>query len=369
MLISRQALPWLLCLLLALGASSGARAGANGEWERYRSGLADGRLQPDCAPLAIEPPAGGQRRGAVFLVHGFTACPQQFFEWGGLLAERGWTVYLFLLPGEGRRRHPDGSDDLAAIPGDGDFGPYSELAQSINRVARNERLNAADPSQMKLVVGGLSIGAVVALEAAMLAPDDARYDRAILFSPTFSFESFRVRVLSPIATILDPKKLPVIGQTGLARAAPSFGDILTGWGEGCERETVLGRAGVCRFTYGMVGTAQRYGTAALQLAASHRLNGTAVQIVGVAGDPVASNSATYEVVRSLGQASACLYRSPANHSLLSRYDSPWENKFWLSSLLADATAFVDAGAPIPRAQGTNRLIDLRYPECRSTQTP
>lgn len=52
-----------------------------------------------------------------------------------------------------------------------------------------------------------------------------------------------------------------------------------------------------------------------------------IQIVGVEKDGTASNSVSKEAAERLPQNQICLFEKGANHSLLSRFDSPFEDKF------------------------------------------
>lgn len=42
---------------------------------------------------------------------------------------------------------------------------------------------------------------------------------------------------------------------------------------------------------------------------------------------------------------ACFYQKGVNHSLLSRFDAPKEDKFWIGGLLEQTTIFVTSGKP------------------------
>jgi hypothetical protein len=57
--------------------------------------------------------------------------------------------------------------------------------------------------------------------------------------------------------------------------------------------------------------------------------------------------------------SACFYPAPANHSLLSTFDTPQEDKFWLPSVLENTTRFL-SGEKYPSLDNT---IEHGLPEC------
>lgn len=297
----------------------------NLEWERYLDSVKKIDFQKGCEPRKYTPPKGVEAKGKILLVHGFTACPQQFFEWSEVLSKRGIVVYLFTLPGHGLKKHKDGKDNFFAIPKHNKYDEYEKLTEVMNRVAMSDEL----PS----TVGGLSVGGAVAMQAAAMA--STPYDKLILISPFFKMPNFLQRHLAG----------PIAGNLPLLK------NKQVGWGPGCHEELRRGRVGICDFTISQVYTAQVYGKHVISVA--NRLSSlTKAQVLGVEKDTGADNGAIKQIAHIMGfgkdaQVSSCFYPQGANHSLFSRFDGPDENKFWLATLLEDASNFVENGAQVP----------------------
>jgi len=311
----------------------------NIEWNNYLSTFKTLELQKGCEPRRFTPPVNIKARAKILLVHGFTACPQQYFEWAELLSKRGIVVYLFTMPGHGAPKLPSGKDNYSNLPTHNNFEAYSNLAEVINKVALADEL----PSS----IGGLSVGAAVALNAAETAMTP--YKKLILISPFFKMPKYFERNLLG----------PVIGNL------PLINNQTISWGEGCHDELRRGRAGICEYTISDVYTTQVFGKHVISLA-QNLSNRTQIQIVGVEKDTGSDNNSTEkfaQIVTDIGNKdlSVCFYPKGANHSLLSRFDSPDENKYWLPSLLEDATNFIDQGEKFPVAKLSE--IEMNYALC------
>ncbi|HEY9839714.1 MAG TPA: hypothetical protein V6D23_04595, partial [Candidatus Obscuribacterales bacterium] len=166
-------------------------------------------------------------------------------------------------------------------------------------------------------ISGLSLGGVVTATALVQVP--GAFDRSLLMTPQFDVVEPQNQQLPLLNTILSTSR--------------------GNWGPSCELERAGGRGGYCQFTLGNVRAAQLVGQEAL--ARMDSVSAT-VQIVGVEGDKAIANSALALAVRRLPFGSGCLYAGGANHSLVSRYDAPQENKFWLGSLHSQLLRFVSA---------------------------
>ncbi|MEO5667105.1 MAG: alpha/beta fold hydrolase [Bdellovibrionota bacterium] len=309
----------------------------NTVWNGIISRVAVSKLQEPCVPRRIVPPHGVAIRGKVIMIHGFTACPQQYFELSERLAAEGWISYLLLLPGHGRVKRAGGIDDSDSFPGHGLIAPYDALANDVVALARADSLPTT--------VVGLSVGGAVALDAVLKAPAD--FDRALLISPFFAANDNFLRTFG----------LPVLGRV------PLTDNHRIAWGPVCLDEMKRGRGGDCSFKLHQLSTVQAYGKKVSNK--SHSVS-TKIQIIGVEEDGAASTSWIRRTAKKLGigksssDASACFYPEGANHSLLSRFDHPDENKYWLSSLLKSATAFIDQGRRFEAAPATSDKI----PGCR-----
>ena len=58
-------------------------------------------IQTDCLPKQWPADSSVTYKGTVMLLHGFTACPQQYFETQAYLTAQGYNVLAPLLPGHG----------------------------------------------------------------------------------------------------------------------------------------------------------------------------------------------------------------------------------------------------------------------------
>ncbi len=130
----------------------------------------------------------------VLLCHGFTSTPQSMRPWGEYLAERGYTVRAPRLPGHGttwqEMNHTGWQDWYACVD-----TAFRELHESCDRV----------------VVGGLSMGATLALQLAQ--EHGPRISGLILVNPA-------VKLDGPLVRQLLIRLLPV-----LKHAVPSLGAI------------------------------------------------------------------------------------------------------------------------------------------------
>ena len=128
----------------------------------------------------------------VLLCHGFTSTPQSLRPWGEYLADRGYTVRVPLLPGHGttwQEMNRTGWEDWDSCVD----GAFRELHESCDRV----------------VIGGLSMGATLALRLAQ--EHGPRISGLILVNPAVKLEE-------PIFNRLLIRLLPV-----LKHVVPSLG--------------------------------------------------------------------------------------------------------------------------------------------------
>ena len=85
-----------------------------------------------------------------------------------------------------------------------------------------------------------------------------------------------------------------------------------------------------------------------------------LQMTGVEGDTAADDGTTMKVARAAARASLCFYAKGVNHSLLSRFDSPSENKYWVASAVDQVTRYV-TDARTFLTQGTS--VEGGFPRC------
>ncbi len=270
-----------------------------------------GDLQKGCQPFYKL--AKGKTVGSVMLFHGFTACPQQYEEIAGLLSNNGYNVFVPLLPGHGKtpiRVQGKFTDESTKLPDVKSTDIYTNFSRTMGGLLKDE------PGTK--VAGGLSVGGVIAAKAILENPDV--YKRGFLMAPFFNAAG-SVSLLLPALGGLVPNKEH-------------------GWGEGCEKERSLGRAGYCNFKITHVAAVRKFGLDTLKKINNIKIP---IQIIGVEKDPAASNSAIAEANRSLANGQGCFLAKGANHSMLSRHDNVDTNMFWLSSLTQQISRFIDTG--------------------------
>ena len=279
-------------------------------WNRHLRESATQPLQTACQPFHL--PARGSRQGAILLFHGYSACPQQYWELAPRLAARGFDVYVPLLPGHGRAPRPEGnlwqdrSDDL---PTEQDWTRYQRQARELAEVM---------PTQGQRVVAGLSLGGAVAASALIQAPQ--HFDRGLIMTALLDVHSPQNKILPLLNAVTGARK--------------------TDWGAGCERERAGGRGGYCQFRMQHLRALQIFGQKTL--AEIHKIQ-VPLQISGVEKDPVIDNGALFQAARKVKQSQLCLMEAGVNHSMLSPYDTPDQPKFWLPTLFRQLDRFLITG--------------------------
>lgn len=299
------------------------------------------RIQEGCKPRDVVPPANVEYRGVIILVHGYSACPQQFDELARSLSAAGYEVLLPLMPGHGHvatkavttvgghfQTSEPFRDDIIDLPGVSTRNRYRDFALTMNQIAR-----AATGTK---VIGGLSVGGAVAARAAV--EDPSLYARALLISPFFQATGRFVRDAVYAADHLLP-------STRIS------------WGAGCieERTQPHPRAGICQFAIDNLQASIQFGQETLTMVGKIK---NPVQVVGVEDDQAADNAAQAKAI-GLVRGKACYFRKPATHSLLSRFDSPHDDKFWLKAALAGTSAYLTEGTPLPTAEPSTEKPFLR----------
>jgi pimeloyl-ACP methyl ester carboxylesterase len=299
-------------------SSAGGALGARGDklWSSYVARVTTGvALQEDCKPRRVRPKVGVTPRGVIVLFHGFTACPQQFFEIAGDLSAAGFDVLLPLLPGHGRQPSFVGGkrvDDLRDLPDEASRGRYAQLAAEMTDVVRDAR--------GARVVGGLSVGGMVATSA--LVQGGNAWTRGILYAPFFGASGFG-RWASLLANTLAP-------------------NARHGWGDGCEESTRPGgRAGICEFTFSNLRAGTVLGREVLARAASIR---APVQLVGVEADAAADDGLMDRLLDDVRTAKAgCFYPKGVPHAFISKHDHAHLDHDWLPGLHRATVAFAAQG--------------------------
>lgn len=296
---------------------AGATAVFYSRWVEYLDSAQPGSLQEPCRPRLTEPADNLPYRGTVVLFHGFTACPQQFFELAELLALRGYRSLLVVLPGHGKRVDERGRDVLAGLPVRRNWrNKIGALAAQVNGImeyAGGDR-----------VIGGLSAGATASLYTNLRAPD--LYDRHILFAPMFAFND----------RPMTEDRADVEMQSDFAR-------------EACIEKREQGRAGYCDYRASHRDALAASGRYTLDAVRQAPL-AIPVQVIGIEEDTVASNAEIREFVEAQAQSSrvsVCFLPQGVPHEMISEHDFPGVEMLWLDSLLNGSIGFITVGRPLP----------------------
>jgi pimeloyl-ACP methyl ester carboxylesterase len=260
---------------------------------RNTSGLA---LQPDCQPRYYPAHPEVPRKGMVMYFHGFTACPQQYYEISEILALKGYDVFLPLMPGQGRA--PTGNADYVKdLPSKTTLSKptqhrlYVEFVNDMNAIAKAS-------TGEKVLTGlsggaGLATGAVVAGQSA----EGNLWTRLLLYSPYYRIPG----ILEKVTEFL-----------GLTNPGTK---VLNDWGEGCRANRLRsgGRNGYCQVPDGAAVAMVQYG----EDVAKELKNVTIpIQIVGVEKDKTADNTTIRKTFETLKNARFCFYPLGVPHSIV-----------------------------------------------------
>jgi len=264
--------------------------------------------------------AQGPSKGIVVLIHGFTACPQQFFDVAPMIAAKGYDVFLPLMPGQGRVTPPGAKEDFNLPKGDTQLFLYHQFVKRINYLASE--------SQGTRVIGGLSGGAALAAGAAIEAKH--LWNRALIMAPLFKFSGSK-GTISAVADVFHPSLTIHYG------AECSEGQKKPG-----------GRRGLCEVTVASMRTMLGYG-----LLYRNRMQEFPhqIQFVGAEEDPTVDNETIYQSFlahqKTKGKSRFCLYRKGVPHSMMSRKENLTTGHWWMNSLEQDLTRFVTEGVWFP----------------------
>jgi hypothetical protein len=87
-----------------------------------------------------------------------------------------------------------------------------------------------------------------------------------------------------------------------------------------------------------------------------------VQFVVSEEDAVVSNGDVIAAMKDLEHVFACMYPRGVPHSMVSQFDNPGVDMYWLDSLLNGAISFIAEGRPYPVQPGRSAQVDGFY-EC------
>lgn len=314
-------------------------------WQSYVEWASSKPLQPDCRPRRVDASPEVPYRGTVVLLHGFSACPQQYFELSALLAERGFRSLLVLLPGHGNANPDVGSDDPVPQPGPWNWkATYDAFARQINGI-----MEYADGDR---VIAGLSGGGSVSLFLNLHARQ--MYDRNLVIAPFLAIAGGNV-VNAVVAGI---GAVPVVNWLD----ATPFGTE-----KPCVEKRRQGKAGYCEYQIRHVAGMKSLSHWVRREIREAPLD-VQLQIVAVQHDTAVSNQRIAELLalhEDNGNASACAYPEGIPHSMFSRYDNPGTDMYWLDAFLEGAVGFIVDGEPFA-VDGTFEVAGHVYYNCTTT---
>lgn len=302
-------------------------------WVGYLDQVDSEALQDGCRPVLIEPSPDVRYRGTVVLIHAYAACPQQFLELAELLALRGYRSMLVLLPGHGRIQ--TGTARVGKLPNGRNWRRrYAEFANTINGImayAGGER-----------IIGGNSAGAAVSLLINSKA--QTQYDRHIVWVPYFQATG-----------------------SSFSRAADAESSSTDEAGkavDACLVKRSIGRAGYCGTSATDSDVPMLLGREAFEIVAGGSGKVARLQIIAVEHDTVVSNARIKTVAKAADgeRLFACMYPRGVPHSMMSHFDNPDVDMFWLDSLLNGAIGFIADGRPFPIQSGRG-VPDSGMHEC------
>jgi alpha-beta hydrolase superfamily lysophospholipase len=315
--------------------SDGLGAEASRDWQAYVTEATAAPLQDGCAPYSLPSSSDQAYRGTVLLLHGYSACPQQYAEIAKELSAEGYTVLVPLLPGHGHAYTVDASgkatDHTEQLITDANYGDYGVFAKRMADIVAK-----AAPGDHAVM--GLSVGGAIAASAAEQSP--GTFKRVLLMNAFFE-----------IANGFGAAVVPV-----LSAIVPQFP---YGWGDSCEAQRSTGRAGICQFEVTNLRAVQHFGEDTLKNVASIHAK---VQVVGVEDDPAASDSAIAQAATKIAGSSACFFEKGVPHSLFSPQDNPNTDMYWLPSALEETRDFIGNGQSFATAEASSVSP---YARCRA----
>ena len=117
----------------------------------------------------------------------------------------------------------------------------------------------------------------------------------------------------------------------------------------CIEKREQGRAGYCDYRAGHRDALAASGRYTLDAIRQTPL-AIPVKVIGIEEDTVASNAEIHEFVEAQaqsGRVTACFLPRGVPHEMISEYDFPGVEMFWLDSLLSGSIGFITAGRPLP----------------------
>ncbi len=314
-------------------------------WSDYVDWATRQPLQADCEPRLVDASPDTVYRGTVVLLHGFTACPQQYFELSQRLADRGFRSLLVLLPGHGHVNPDIDSDNPTPQPGPWNWkAVYEAFAQQINGI-----MQYADGDR---VIAGVSGGGAASLFINLQAR--GLYDRNLVIAPFLAIAGGDFIN----AAVVGVGAIPVVNWLD----ATPFGTE-----KPCVEKRKQGKAGYCEFQVRHVAGMKSLAHWVRQKIREKPLE-VQLQIVAVEHDNAVSNeriAQLFAMHEGNGRTSACAYEEGIPHSMFSRFDNPGIDMYWLDAFLDSAVGFIVDGQPFA-VDGTFEAAGHVYYHCATT---
>lgn len=342
----------------------------------------DSDTPDDCASFFVPADEGVPYKGVAVFHHGYTACPQQYWEFAQSLKKKGYASLSILMPGQGRGPAPFAyaerltgeksilspieEKDLRLVNGrryseyyaefipkvqNGDWKRYLEFVEDINVFVKTL------PGEK--ILGGLSVGGELATYAYIAAP--GLYKRVLLMAPYYGMpgpdlvEKYSGTDMNSEALYKMQKKIVTLGSRELSEVA----HMEVSWGPDCYQWTrgkngIPGRRGICDFRFENLAAVNSVGDYVLTLLKDYPSLAQIPKVQYVAVDwDVGSNTVlarkaiAYQQKRFESQVSACFYPHSVPHSFFSRKDlvlipeTPWLDGFYRQAVdfLVDGKTF------------------------------
>ena len=286
-------------------------------------------IQAGCEPLKIAASeSAAVKRGLVILLHGFSACPQQYNELAPQLAKAGFDVLAPLFPGHGAipEQISPRVDDVTLVPKTPTL--WHSFARDLNKLAKTY-------NGEKSIVA-LSQGSNVALSAFTKEPN--LYKRIVAISPKLRAEgSFLTGLFNNNISILNIDEFVLNQRTG-------WDDCIT------DSQGNDPRAGFCNFEIKNGFALLDFGSEVVKASKEmEEETNTQIQMILSHGDDGAANNAALEVYNNLKSNKVniehCTMPRPVPHSMFSPYDKP-KVKPWLGFLFGSVETFLTDGQTV-----------------------
>ena len=325
----------------------------------------DPNYDPGCAPTFVAASPEVPYQGTVVMFHGYTACPQQYYELARRLTKLGYHAIIPLLPGMGRAPTPASpavGKPIAMKDAGAYYGAYIPTGAQWDRWQKYtvyiNSLVALLPGRKQVV--GLSGGAAVANYASIV--QEGLYERGLFQSAFYQIpHSYIDQKLANRNGVLGRVEQKV--ASWVSGGLYSFQNFLitwnsnmtVSWGQHCYDQTRgsnghRGRRGTCDFTAANLEGLINFGRFVVKFTADNasiRATWPSMQWVSVEFDTGADTDMERQVYQSLQSSKAsdtsiCFYRD-IPHSSFSVADNPGLNMYWLPSYYDHTISYIQYG--------------------------